>query len=104
MPAIAGTSFSSCAWFDARIAPPAASSARGSTKLKNAALGLRQNSRRSRRYCRHASVTASLIGRQFQVHVLERRSPDRELREHLAALERLRRELVQQYRRLVGLE
>ena len=43
MPAIAGTSrFRSC-WFPCRIAPPPTRNSSGSTKLKNAALGLRQN-------------------------------------------------------------
>src|SRR3954470_23196342 len=92
-------------------APNIASSSSGSRKPKNAAVGLRQNIRRSSRYWRHAapshdgwaaaaagrtaSRTWSLI-REFQVDVLERRARDAEVLEPLAAGERGGGELVQQ--------
>ncbi len=61
MPAIAGTSRLSWCWLPCRIAPPPTRNSSGSTKLKNAALGLRQNMCRSRRYWRHESAIASGI-------------------------------------------
>src|SRR5437588_2708124 len=88
MPAMPGTiTFRAC-WLPWRIAPKNARNSSGSRKLKNAALGLRQNSRRSSRYCRHASATPSatddrlrgLLGcagrlrGQLEVDVLERRA------------------------------
>src|SRR5260370_6017412 len=103
MPAIAGISrFSSC-WLPCRIAPPPPRNSSGNRKLKNAALGLRQNMRRSSRYWRHASTSVSLIGGQLQGGVLERRARDAELRQPLAARERLGGERAQQCRRIVGL-
>src|ERR1700710_2904348 len=92
---------SSC-WFPARIAPPAPRNSSGSTKLKNAALGLRQNMRRSRRYWRQPSCTASSICGQLQVDVLERRAPDGQLLELATFRQRGRRELGEQGRRVVG--
>src|ERR671932_2413651 len=62
-----------------KIAPNSARNSSGSRKLKNAALGLRQNIRRSSRNWCHASVKASDtgvllgLGGQLQVHVLQRR-------------------------------
>src|SRR5215213_526052 len=70
----------------------------GSRKLKNAALGLRQNILRSSRNWRQdnsAMPCDSAIGGQLQVDVLERRAGDAEPFEPLAALERSRRQLVQ---------
>src|SRR5947209_12160927 len=64
--------------------------------------------RRSRRYWRQLRATglappsASGIGGQLQVHVLERGPRHRELFQALPALERLSRQLVQQRRRVVG--
>src|ERR1019366_2003361 len=104
MPAIAGTSMIRSRWLLLRIAPPAARNSSGSTKLKKAALGLRQNIRRSRRYWRQLSVSVSSIGRQLQIDVLERGARHRELLQALAALERLPGQLVQQPRRVIGLE
>ena len=85
IPAIPGTiTFRSC-WLPWRIAPKKARNSSGSRKLKNAALGLRQNSRRSSRYWRQASAErvshrpASRRPRsrgQLQVDVLERRAGD----------------------------
>src|ERR1700710_1705651 len=49
-------------WLPEKIAPKSARNSSGSRKLKNAALGWRQNIRRSRRYWCHASVSASDIG------------------------------------------
>src|ERR1700722_20193938 len=103
MPAIAGISRLSWCWFPARIAPPPARNSSGSRKLKKAALGLRQNMRRSRRYWRQPSTTVSAIGGQLQVDVLERRARDAELLQALAARERLGGQLGEQRGRVVGL-
>src|SRR6516164_9829166 len=92
--------FSWC-WFPARIAPPATRNRRGSRKLKKAALGLRQNIRRSSRYWRQVSVSASAIGGQLQIHVLEARASNAELLQTLAPRQRLARELVQQRGRIL---
>src|SRR5437764_339795 len=109
MPAIPGTiTFRSC-WLPCRIAPKNARNSSGRRKLKNAALGLRQNSRRSSRYCFQASATASLIawalvgGGQLQVHILQRWAGDRQSLEPLPARERGCGQLVQKLRRIVGL-
>src|ERR1700761_1030044 len=102
MPAIAGTRRSSWCWLPARIAPPPARNSSGSRKLKNAALGLRQNMRRSKRYWRQPSVTASAICGQLQIDVLERRSRDAQLLETLATRERLGGELGERCRRVDG--
>src|SRR5947199_8570983 len=91
MPAIPGTITLRSCWLPWRIAPKKARNRSGRRKLKKAALGLRQNSRRSRRYWRQASETRSGIaflrrrrghelialhrrrrGHELQVHVLER--------------------------------
>jgi hypothetical protein len=50
IPAIPGTITSSCLWSEEKIAPKNARNSSGRRKLKKAALGLRQNSFRSRRY------------------------------------------------------
>src|SRR5690349_9871819 len=80
IPAIPGTiTFRSC-WLPWKIAPKNARNSSGSRKLKNAALGLRQNRRRSSRYWRQARTAISaillLVGRvarrQLEVDVLER--------------------------------
>src|SRR5436190_18726249 len=98
--------FSSC-WFEWKIAPKKARNSSGRRKLKNAALGLRQNSRRSRRYWRQASVSTSAIqallsardrrafyarthrrllgGRQLQIDVLQRGARHRQSLEALAS-------------------
>src|SRR3954453_5414676 len=101
MPAIPGTMTSSEAWSPLEIDPNSARKISGNRKLKNAALGLRQNIRRSRRYCRHASPRSD-IGRQLQVDLLQRRPRDLDLVELLAARERLAGELVKDARRIVG--
>src|ERR1700722_5700438 len=92
----------------------------GSRKLKKAALGLRQNMRRSRRYWRQPSTTMSDISRarhiargrsalaveptcEFEVDILERRASDAQLLQALPACERLRGQLCEQRRRVVGL-
>src|ERR1700758_5067319 len=103
MPAIDGTSLSRSRWLPLRIAPPAARNSSGSRKLKKAALGLRQNMRRSRRYWRHASTAASGIGGQLQIDVLERGAPHAQLLQAFAARERLRGQLCQQTRGILGL-
>src|SRR6476619_7294213 len=92
-PAIEGTSLSRSCWLPERIAPPPARNSSGNTKLKKAALGLRQNMRRSSRYWRQPRTSASGIGGQLQVDVLERRSPDGQLVQALAARERARGQL-----------
>src|SRR5271165_3634143 len=101
--AIDGTSLSSALWLPAKIAPPPARNSSGSRKLKKAALGLRQNMRRSRRYWRQPSATTSGIGGQLQVDVLEAGPADEQLLQVLAARQRLARDLVQQRGRIVGL-
>ena len=55
MPAMPGTITSRSSSRPANTAPKIASSPSGSTTPKNAALGLRQNIRRSSRYWRHAT-------------------------------------------------
>ena len=57
MPAMPGISTSSSSWSLAKTEATSSSSSSGSTKLKNAALGLRQNSLRSKRNCSQASAT-----------------------------------------------
>src|SRR3712207_5508110 len=99
IPAIPGTMTSSCSWSPAKMAPKNARNSSGSRKLKNAALGLRQNRRRSSRYCRQV---ISSIGGELQVDVLERGPADLEVLEALAAGQRLRGQLVQQARGVVG--
>src|ERR1700752_5304903 len=94
IPAMPGIStFRSC-WLPCRIAPKNARNRSGSRKLKNAALGFRQNRRRSSRYWRHARIaTESFIARvpggQLEVDVLERRPRDQQPLEPVAARERL---------------
>src|SRR5579884_3233011 len=114
IPAIPGTiTFRSC-WLPCRIAPKNARNSSSSMKLKKAALGLRQNSRRSRRYCRQARVRTSDIGRlphlvlgpargQLEVDVLERGAGDGQPLQPLSPGQRGARELVQQGGRIVGL-
>src|ERR1700751_3382765 len=101
--AIAGTRRLSWCWLPARMMPPPSRNSSGSRKLKNAALGLRQNMRRSSRYWRQVSASVSLIGGELQIGVLERRPRDAQLRQALAARERLGGERVQHGRRIVGL-
>src|ERR1700716_452255 len=124
--AIAGTRRLSSCWLSLRMIPPPARNSSGSRKLKNAALGLRQNMRRSRRYWRQARISApgapvasraaprsravpccsapgSAIRRQLQVHVLERGTRDAQLRQGLATRQGLAGELVEQARRVLGL-
>ena len=60
MPAMPGTITSRSSWSPPKIAPNSARKSSGSTKLKNAAVGLRQNIRRSRRYWRQARAAASV--------------------------------------------
>ena len=126
IPAIIGTSRSSWCWLPLSAAPAPARITSGSTKLKNAALGLRQNMRRSRRYWRQERTSVSLTVRsprggapggiagrvrhgrldirgQLQVDVLERGPPDGQLLQPLAARERLGGQLVQQRGGVVGL-
>src|SRR5690349_23887300 len=96
--AIAGRRRLSWCWLPARMMPPPARNSSGSRKLKNAALGLRQIMRRSRRYWRQASTDAScisavrpralvglLVGGELEVEVLERGPADRQLGQRLAA-------------------
>src|SRR5881275_1637860 len=84
IPAIPGTITSRSFWLPEKIAPKKARKSSGSRKLKNAALGLRQKSLRSRRNCRQVSATSDLIGGQLQVDVLQRRARDLELLQRLA--------------------
>src|SRR3712207_2908728 len=110
MPAIPGTRMSSVSWLSPKIAPNRPRNSSGRKKLKNAADGLRQNIRRSRRYWCQTSAAVSatggrllLLGGQLEVDVLERRARDRQLAQRLATGQRGARELVQERRRVVGL-
>src|SRR4051812_45980987 len=102
MPAIPGTMMLSCFWSPWKIAPKKARNSSGSPMLKNAALGLRQNSRRSRRNCRQVSRRASDIGGQLQVDLFQRGPADLEVVELLSPRDRLAGQLVQQAGRVVG--
>src|SRR4051812_49729864 len=96
MAAMPGTITSRFSWLSEKIAPNSARKSSGSRKLKNAALGLRQKSLRSRRYCLHVRTASDLIGRELQVDLLQRRADDLEVLEALAARERLAGQLVQE--------
>src|SRR3954469_3834975 len=80
IPAIPGTMTLRSSWRPCRIAPKKARNSSGSRKLKKAALGLRQNTRRSSRYWRHVNARSD-IGRQLQVDLLQRRPRHLELLE-----------------------
>src|SRR3954447_26206509 len=88
-PAIPGTITSRFSWSPEKIAPNIARKSSGRTKLKNAAVGLRQNIRRSRRYwCQaraEASATGGLLCGQLEIDVLERRPRDRQVAQRLVA-------------------
>src|SRR3954468_20562703 len=112
MPAMPGIRTSRSSWLPLKIAPNSARKSSGSRKLKNAALGLRQNIRRSRRYWCQARASASDIGGgvgglglggQLEVDVLQRGPRDRQVLQRLAARERRRGQLVQQRRGVLGL-
>src|SRR3954454_10617988 len=103
MPAIPGTITSRLSWLSLKMAPNSARKSSGSRKLKNAALGLRQNSRRSRRYWRQVRAKASgLIRGELQIDLFQRRPRDLDVLEALAARQRVGGQLVQQRRRVVG--
>ncbi len=95
IPAMPGTITLRSCWLPLKMAPKKARNSSGSRKLKNAALGLRQNSLRSSRYWRQARVSVSGIFAhvrgQLQVHVLERRPGHRQPLESLAPRQRLLR-------------
>src|SRR3954462_11195333 len=116
MPAMPGTMTSRLSWLPPKIAPNRARNSRGRKKLKNAADGLRQNIRRSRRYwcqaragsltgCRLLCLGRGLgalrhgLGGELEIDVFERGAVHREVLEPLAAGERGARELVQERRR-----
>ena len=63
IPAMPGTITCRFASSPAKIAPNSARNSSGSRKLKNAALGLRQNILRSSRYWRHAAASPRDRGR-----------------------------------------
>src|SRR5215210_7522360 len=104
MPAMPGTMTFRFSWSPPKIAPNSARNSSGRKKLKNAAVGLRQNIRRSRRYWCQASVAFSAIDRrllgrlggELEVDVLEGRARHRQVAQALAPRERGARELVQQ--------
>src|SRR4051794_41429078 len=86
MPAIPGTMTSRLSWLPPKIAPNSARNRSGRKKLKNAADGLRQNIRRSRRYwCQARTAEAGTGGRllplglrlrgQLEGDVLQRPAP-----------------------------
>src|SRR4051794_27946051 len=108
IPAIPGTiTFRSC-WLPLKIAPKKARNRRGSRKLKNAELGLRQNSRRSSRYWRQVIAAKDGLcvlgtGGDLQVDVLERGAADGQALEPPPVGQRLGRELVEQRRGVVRL-
>src|SRR3954462_5410376 len=100
MPAMPGTITSRLSWLPPKIAPNSARNSSGRKKLKNAADGLRQNIRRSRRYwcqARVASVTGRRLlglglglgalrhglGGELEIDVLERRAAHRKVLEPL---------------------
>src|SRR5919205_4499347 len=62
MPAMPGTITLRFFWSPPKIAPKRARNSSGRKKLKNAADGLRQNIRRSRRYWCHARTVGSGTG------------------------------------------
>src|SRR4051794_22988724 len=120
MPAMPGTMTSRLSWLPPKMAPNSARKSSGRKKLKNAADGLRQNIRRSRRYWCQARTAESGTGRrllglrlrlrlglglggQLEVDVLERRARHREVPQRLAAGERRTRQLVEQRGRVLGL-
>src|SRR3954470_22247071 len=117
IPAMPGIKTLRSLWLPLKIAPKRARNSSGSRKLKNAALGLRQNIRRSRRYWCQASARASDIGglrrvarvallrlgRELEVDVLQRRARDREVAQRLATRQRRAGQLVQQGGGVVGL-
>src|SRR5919206_2416496 len=82
-PAMPGTMTFSVFWSPEKIAPNSARNSSGSAKLKKAALGLRQNIRRSRRYCRQVRASASgtdgllaLLGGELEGNLPQRRARD----------------------------
>src|SRR4051812_31416126 len=94
MPAMPGTMTFRVSWLPPKIAPNRARKSSGRKKLKNAADGLRQNMRRSRRYWCQASVADSaidarllgllgLLGGELQIDVLERRARHRQVSQRL---------------------
>src|ERR1700676_870225 len=103
MAATAGSSRFRSRWLPWRIAPPPTRNSSGSRKVKKAALGLRQNIRRSSRYWRQVRVSASGIGGQFQIDVLERGAPHAHLLQALTTRESLAGQLVQQGGRVLRL-
>src|SRR5580658_10360966 len=82
--------------------PPPARNSSGSTKLKKAALGLRQNMRRSRRYWRQARISASDICRQLQVDVLECGARHGELLQPFTVRQRLAGQPLQERGGILG--
>src|SRR4051794_34727683 len=122
-PAMPGTMTFRLSWLPPKMAPKSARNSSGRKKLKNAADGLRQNIRRSRRYWCHARTAESVTrvrpfrsrlrggravlghgaGRQLEIDILEGRAGHREVAQAVAARERRARELVQQGRRVLRL-
>src|SRR3954462_9275187 len=119
-PAMPGTMTSRLSWLPPKIAPNRARNSSGRKKLKNAADGLRQNIRRSRRYwcqawavsltgCRLLCLGLGLralghgLGGELEIDVLERRGGNREPCEPIAAGERGARQLVQERGRVLSL-
>src|SRR4051794_11125332 len=108
-PAMPGTITSRFAWSPEKIAPNSARKSSGRPKLKNAAVGLRQNIRRSSRYWCQVSASSDMqrlagrLGGQLEVDVLQRRTGDRQLAHGLAASQRRGRQLVHEPRRVVDL-
>src|SRR5882762_11338763 len=100
MPAMPGTITFRFFWSEEKIAPNRPRKISGSAKLKNAAEGLRQNIRRSRRNWRQPRATASgmshlgLVGREQQIDVFQRRPGHGQLGDGPAASQRRGGQLV----------
>src|SRR2546423_689313 len=102
-PAMPGTMMLSAFWsLDARP-PISASRISGSRKLKKAAEGLRQNIRRSSRYCRQVRAGALSIVGQLEVDVLQRGARHGQVAQPFSARKCRLGQLVQQRRGIVGL-
>src|SRR5438067_952067 len=102
-PAMPGTMMFSAIWSLDASPPISASRISGSRKLKKAAEGLRQNMRRSSRYCRQVNVSALSILGQLEVDVLQRGPRHGQIAQALPAREGRLGQLVEQDRGIVGL-
>src|SRR3954466_6730980 len=109
IPAMPGTRTLSSSWSPWKSRPKKARKSSGRPRLKNAALGLRQNRRRSRRYWCHSSATSDMtglrlldVGGELGLDVLQRGSADLQVLELLAAGQRVGGQAREQARGIVG--